>query len=137
MPFVKCLVVKLTLLLQHVQLLLGWSAAKGDVQNNTSVFDSGLPAAQQVLTWTGGESQESSIDYLKVSVKNELQRRLSPEARIVLQGEEEFETLDARYTNYKRPWYIAGVKVAEEKDVIETVGLLFLILKSPQLIFTG
>ncbi|KAL9612459.1 MAG: hypothetical protein Q9167_002931 [Letrouitia subvulpina] len=122
MPFVKCLAVKLTLLLQHVQLLLGWSATKGDVQNNTSVFDSGLPAAQQVLTWTGGESQESSIDYLKVSVKNELQRRLSSDARIVLQGEEEFETLDVRYTNYKRPWYIAGVKVAEERDVIETVN---------------
>lgn len=125
MPLVKCLAVKLTLFLQHVQLLLGWSATQGDVQNNTSVFDSGLPVAQQVLTWTGGESQESSIEYLKISVKNELQKRLSSEASIVLQGEEEFETLDARYTNYKRPWYIAGVKVAEEKDVIETVGFVF------------
>lgn len=123
MPFVMYLITKLTLLLQHVQLLLGWSAIKEDVKENTSVFDTGLPAAQQVLTWPGGESQESLIEYLKFSVKNELQKRLSSEARIMLQGEEDFETLDARYTNYKRPWYIAGVSVAEESDVIATVGL--------------
>lgn len=30
--------------------------------------------------------------------------------------------LDARYTNYKRPEYIAAVQVAEEQDVIETVN---------------
>ncbi|KAF4624419.1 hypothetical protein G7Y89_g13752 [Cudoniella acicularis] len=79
---------------------------------------------QQVLTWTGGEGQDISndADYLKVSLKRELQKRLSPDARIVLEGEDEFAALDARYTNYKRPWYIAAVQVAEEQDVIETVN---------------
>lgn len=64
-------------------------------------------------------------DYLKLSMKHELQKRLSAKAGVFLQGEETFGVLDARYTDYKRPQYLAAVQVAEEKDVIETVNPTF------------
>ncbi|KAI1279856.1 FAD binding domain-containing protein [Xylaria sp. FL0933] len=60
--------------------------------------------------------------YLKLSVKHELQQRLSEKAGLFLDGEESFSELDARYTQYKRPQYFAAVKIAEEQDVIETVN---------------
>ncbi|KAI1302456.1 FAD binding domain-containing protein [Xylaria venustula] len=59
---------------------------------------------------------------MKLSVKHELQQRLSEKAGLSLDGEESFSDLDARYTQYKRPQYFAAVKVAEENDVIETVN---------------
>ncbi|KAL9080507.1 MAG: hypothetical protein Q9157_000741 [Trypethelium eluteriae] len=92
---------------------------------NASVAYSPLTRGeQQVLGWTGGYEEDVSVDtdYLKLSLKRELQKRLSPDAWIVLEGEEGFAALDARYTDYKRPRHIAAVQVAEEKDVIETVN---------------
>ncbi|KAF2181509.1 FAD-binding domain-containing protein [Zopfia rhizophila CBS 207.26] len=91
-------------------------------ENSSVTYEPAGGAGQQVLTWTGGDGQVISADYLKLSLKQELQKRLSSEARIFLQDEQGFESLDARYTNYKRPWYIAAIQVAEENDVIETVN---------------
>ncbi|KAK7991349.1 FAD-linked oxidoreductase chyH [Apiospora saccharicola] len=60
--------------------------------------------------------------YAKISLKHELQKRLSKSAGVHLREEETFSLVDARYTNYKRPEYIAAVQVAEEKDVVEVVN---------------
>ncbi|KAH6652454.1 FAD binding domain-containing protein [Truncatella angustata] len=60
--------------------------------------------------------------YLKLLLKEELQKRLSTSSNISLQGEEGFSIVDARYTDYKRPQYIAAVQVAEEQDVVEVVN---------------
>lgn len=81
------------------------------------------PDQQLPLLTKGAElsSESPHSHYLKFSTKVELQKRLSPKASIFLEGEEGFVALDARYTNYKRPEYIAAVQVAEEQDVIETV----------------
>ncbi|KAK7968042.1 FAD/FMN-dependent oxygenase/oxidase [Apiospora aurea] len=57
--------------------------------------------------------------YAQISLKHELQKRLSKSAGVHLREEETFSLVDARYTNYKRPEYIAAVQVAEEKDVVE------------------
>jgi hypothetical protein len=102
-------------------ILLQW--VRGCLANNASIsYSSG--AQQKILGWTESpESQdESYYKYLKWSIKQELQQRLSAGARIVLGGEDEFSALDVRYTNYKRPSYIAAVQAAEENDVIETVS---------------
>ncbi|KAI8949861.1 Glucooligosaccharide oxidase [Xylaria longipes] len=81
---------------------------------------------QDVFTWTSGKQQDLSAatdaTYLQLSLKNELTKRLSSEARITLEGEENFTEFDARYTNYKRPQYIVAVQVAEEQDVVETIN---------------
>lgn len=80
---------------------------------------------QHVFTWTSDKQQDlpaaTDATYLQLSVKHELTKRLSHEARIVLEGEEDFTKFDARYTNYKRPQYIVAVQVAEEQDIVETV----------------
>jgi hypothetical protein len=95
-------------------------------ENASVLYGSESRGEQEALTWTGVNEQDFAADmnYLKFSLKHELQKRLSSKARIFLEGEEEFKTLDARYTNYKRPWYIAAIQVTEEADVVETVGLL-------------
>ena len=81
--------------------------------------------AQQALGYVGREADENvTLSYLKQSVSTELSKRLSTLAQIVVHGEEGFESVNARYTDYLRPSYIVGVKVAEEKDVVETVGLV-------------
>jgi len=94
-------------------------------ENATVPYPTAGAEQQHLLTWTGGNRHELSAaaEYLKLSLKHELQKRLSPEARIILEGEEDFAALDARYTNYKRPWYITAVQVAEEQDVVETVSM--------------
>ncbi|KAJ5087784.1 FAD binding domain-containing protein, partial [Penicillium angulare] len=61
-------------------------------------------------------------EYLRLSLKHELPKRLSARAAVTFQGEEQFTALDARYTNYKRPQYIAIVQPAEERDVVESVN---------------
>ncbi|TVY94337.1 FAD-linked oxidoreductase [Lachnellula willkommii] len=80
------------------------------------------PSSQLILK-EGAEGEHlDATSYLKLSLKYELQKRLSPGARIVLEGDEDFSTFDARYTNYKRPTYIIAVQVAQEMDVVETVN---------------
>ncbi|ORY63303.1 FAD binding domain-containing protein [Pseudomassariella vexata] len=61
-------------------------------------------------------------DYNKLSIKHELKKRLSTKSNILLAGEDNFAEISARYTEYKRPLYIAAVQVQEEQDVIETVN---------------
>lgn len=80
--------------------------------------------AQQALAYVGREADENvTLSYLKQSISSELSKRLSTLAQVVVHGGEDFESVNARYTDYLRPGYIAGVKVAEEKDVVETVRL--------------
>ena len=98
--------------------------------SSISPSGSGLYGAQQIMQFLGFSGQnhdEPQSAYLQQSIQVELKRRLSPNARIFLDGEEEFHLVDARYTNYRRPIYIAGVKVAEERDVVETVCQLLLL----------
>lgn len=84
-----------------------------------------MPTApdQQAVFGATGDFQRNihHDDYLRLGMKHELSKRLSAKAGVYLQGEETFGVLDARYTDYKRPQYLAAVQVAEEKDVIETV----------------
>ncbi|KAI1175677.1 Glucooligosaccharide oxidase [Nemania sp. FL0916] len=81
---------------------------------------------QHVFTLTGDQQQDlpaaTHIRYLQLSMKLELTKRLSPGARVILEGDEHFTDLNERYTNYKRPQYILAVQVAEEKDVVETIN---------------
>lgn len=106
-------------------LLCQWTRALLAENASITYADAHAEGRQQVLGWTGSDAQGFSThtDYLKFSLQNELRKRLSPEARIVLDGEGDFATFDARYTNYKRPSYVAAVQVAEEKDVVETVRM--------------
>ncbi|KAL8767029.1 MAG: hypothetical protein Q9194_006104 [Teloschistes cf. exilis] len=60
--------------------------------------------------------------YLQQSIRSELTRRLSPGAQILLDGDENFHVVNERYTNYQRPSFIAGIKVAAEDDVVEVVN---------------
>lgn len=75
---------------------------------------------QQILGFP--DNDESELRYLAHSVQRELGKQLSPSAEVVIEGDEGFEYVNARYTDYKRPGYIAGVKVAEERDVVRTVN---------------
>jgi hypothetical protein len=81
---------------------------------------------QQVLSAFGLGTQDTSdldnIQYLKRSIVFELSKRLSPQANITTDEDADFSIVNARYTDYKRPGYIVGVQVSEEKDVVETVG---------------
>ncbi|KAI1851229.1 hypothetical protein JX266_003304 [Neoarthrinium moseri] len=80
---------------------------------------------QQPLIWgQEGISLDALVSdrYSKFSLKKELERRLSNKATISLAGDESFTILNARYSNYKRPEYIAVVQAAEENDVVETVN---------------
>lgn len=88
--------------------------------DNASVIYSPTIGGQQHVLWDAG-GERTYDDYLKLSLKHELPKRLSAKAGLFLKGEENFGALDARYTDYKRPQYIAAVQVAEEQDVIETV----------------
>ena len=95
--------------------------------NATTRISAGGPGfygAQQVMRFLGmgGQTQDDvHSTYLKQSIQAELKRRLSPNSRILLDGDEDFHLVNARYTNYRRPTFIAGVKVVEENDVVETV----------------
>jgi hypothetical protein len=73
------------------------------------------------ITIHGSEATDFNL-YLKLSLRNELSKRLSPQAGIILPGEDNFTQFNARYTDYERPQYIAAVQVAVEQDVIETVS---------------
>ncbi|KAI3320508.1 FAD binding domain-containing protein [Xylariaceae sp. AK1471] len=90
-------------------------------ENGTYSFSSNL---QHVLSSFGlGRGQEiHDREYLKRSIVSELSQRLSPQAIIKTEDDEGFAAMNERYTDYKRPTYIAGVLVAEENDVIETVN---------------
>ncbi|MCJ1351085.1 MAG: hypothetical protein MMC33_001067 [Icmadophila ericetorum] len=75
------------------------------------------------MAYSGGEgSEDAGLGYLKRSIQFELKRRLSSKAKLVIEGEDGFQHVNARYSDYKRPWYIAGVRVANEADAIETVN---------------
>jgi len=92
--------------------------------NASAIYNPTLLARQQHVLGPGEDHFSNAINpetYLKLSVKHELQQRLSEKASVYLDGEEAFSDLDARYTQYKRPQYFAAVKVVEEQDVIETV----------------
>ena len=115
----KAIVLFLLLLSIVVQCLDGANATSGIPASGPSFY-----GAQQVMKFLGlgGQSQyDAHSTYLKQSIQAELKRRLSPSARIILDGDEDFHLVNARYTNYRRPTFIAGVKVAEERDVVETV----------------
>lgn len=90
--------------------------------DNSSVIYSPTIGGQQQVLW-GADGEATYNDYLKLSLKHELQKRLSTEAGLFLKGEQNFGVSDARYTDYKRPQYVAVVQVAEEQDVVETVRL--------------
>lgn len=81
-----------------------------------------IPLIADLLGFGGaGTHDESAALYLKQSIRAELANRLSPTAKVVFDGDEGFEHSNGRYTNYKRPTYIAGVQISTEQDVIETV----------------
>ncbi|KAL8783268.1 MAG: hypothetical protein Q9213_004744 [Squamulea squamosa] len=109
-------------------ILLSTVAQCLDAGNATTTFPtSGIISygTQRVMRLFGFGDQSdpgSHGAYLKESIRVELQRRLSPTARILLEGDEDFHLVNARYTDYQRPTFIAGVKVAEERDVVETVN---------------
>lgn len=104
--------------------------------DNSSVIYSPTIEGQQVLWDAGGQATYN--DYLKLTLKHELPKRLSGKAGLFLKGEDNFGALDARYTDYKRPQYIAAVQVAEEQDVVETVRLnITLCLQTVAHWFTG
>jgi hypothetical protein len=92
-------------------------------ENSSVIYTPTVAGQQHVLSGTGFEDLEpqSYGRYQKLSIKQELEKRLSPRSSIHLEGEADFAALAARYTEYKRPQYIAAVRVAEEQDVIETV----------------
>ncbi|KAI8625477.1 Glucooligosaccharide oxidase [Xylariaceae sp. FL1651] len=92
-------------------------------ENESAIYLPTLTNQQPIVGGAGDNFRSyTTTEYLKLSVKTELQRRLSQEAGVFLEGEDAFSVLDARYTNYKRPDYIVAVQVAEEQDVIETVN---------------
>lgn len=100
------------------------SSGQAARENSSIPLDGRCCGGQNVLAFPGRESDGGSLMYLTQSVQLELKKRLSPTAELFIKGDEGFQHMNARYTNYKRPSYIAGVKVAEEKDVIETVRLM-------------
>ena len=75
---------------------------------------------QQIFTVPGDD--DVGLLYLAHSVQLELGKQLSPSAQVLIEGDEGFQPVIARYTNYKRPGYIAGVRVAEEEDVVKVVN---------------
>ena len=98
-----------------------------DNANATSSSSASLLAvngAQQVmemLGFDGADQREAHDTFTRDSIRAELQQRLSSNARLLLPGDQDFHIIDERYTNYRRPTFIAGVQVAEERDVVETV----------------
>ncbi|KAI4256800.1 MAG: hypothetical protein LQ352_001925 [Teloschistes flavicans] len=81
--------------------------------------------AQHVMKFLGLTSRQpddAKITYLKQSIQSELTRRLSPAARIILDRDEDFHLVNERYTDYRRPSFIAGIQVAVENDVVEVVN---------------
>ena len=97
-----------------------------EITNDTAILlNSGQNyGGQQIMAYSGGEgSEDAGLGYLKRSIQFELKRRLSSKAKLVIEGEDGFQHVNARYSDYKRPWYIAGVRVANEADAIETVRL--------------
>jgi hypothetical protein len=124
---------RLTVWRLFIHFILSWAASITATDNSSFIYSPEIrDQQQQVLEGAAGHSPYSltSAEYLRLSLKQELSSRLSPEAAIFLEGSEDFAVLDARYTNYKRPDYIAAVKVAEEKDVIETVSLFQVTISS-------
>lgn len=90
---------------------------------NTSGSFSWRNGVQAVLGLAASnESQGVNSDALLRSIAAELPGRLSVGARVIIEGADDFDLVNARYTEYRRPTYIAGVQVREEIDVVETVG---------------
>lgn len=58
------------------------------------------------------------------SILNELGVKLSPDAKIILQGDGEFENATKRWQTFATPHFIAVVDVRSQQDVQETVRLL-------------
>ncbi|KAL4941794.1 hypothetical protein BDV06DRAFT_222784 [Aspergillus oleicola] len=71
---------------------------------------------------SGSNATNLEIEYLTRSIQVELSRRLSQTAQVFIAGEEGFNDVNARYTDYQRPQYIVGVKPKIEQDVVETVN---------------
>ena len=78
------------------------------------------PSAAQAVLGLGNERYSES--FLQ-SIVSELPKRLSVGARVIVETDPDFDQVNARYTDYKRPTYIAGVQAQEEKDVVETVQI--------------
>lgn len=117
-------------LIFFLHLVLHWTCrALGE---NASVILSPTIDGQQVLAASSvgfdGLDDEKQAYFYRSTIKRELQKRLSPGSDVHLEGEDTFAVVNARYTDYKRPQYIAVVQVAEEKDVVETVSLQLLFL---------
>ena len=104
--------------------VMGQSLDGANATSSIPASGPGFYGAQQLMKVLGLGRQcedDTRSTYLKQSIRAELKQRLSPRARIFLNGDEGFHLVNARYTDYRRPTFIAGVKVAEERDVIETV----------------
>lgn len=67
-------------------------------------------------------SKDTAAGLLEISIKQELSLRLSDGAQVILPDEDAFAEVNERYSNYKRPGYLAGVTVKTEQDVVEAVG---------------
>ncbi|KAH6891501.1 hypothetical protein B0T10DRAFT_528634 [Thelonectria olida] len=106
---------RLTLLLWLLAACPFCEASQDPIGNESAgiVYDSS--GVQVPLT----KLDENLSYYLQQSIRAELKRRLSPKADVVLADDAEFAHLNQRYSNYKRPTYIAGVKVTEEMDVVK------------------
>ena len=109
--------------LLSIAVCLPTSASFIDTVNASVPLDGQLYRSQAPL-YAGERPEGFDLNYLMHSARMELANRLSSNAEIFLQEDDTFQDLQARYTDYKRPEYIAAVKVAKEADVIETVGML-------------
>ncbi|KAL8669474.1 MAG: hypothetical protein Q9168_005936 [Polycauliona sp. 1 TL-2023] len=122
MTFITCKVLAALLLLPFTR--VGCiDNANATTTNSASVL--ALNGAQQVmklLGFDGTDQGEAHDTFMRESIRAELQQRLSSNARLLLPGDQDFHIIDERYTNYRRPTFIAGVQVAEERDVVETVN---------------
>jgi hypothetical protein len=109
-----------------VSQFLVFSCTRVVLGDNASVlFSPTVGGPQQVLSETAPDliDHYQQAHHYTLGIKQELQKRLSPGSNIFLQDDESFAAFNARYTDYKRPRYIAAVQAVEEQDVIETVGL--------------
>ena len=108
------------------------ASVTADEETNTGIFIDNIVSwdrhEQAVLAVTrNAENGTAQLEQIirhayMVSIQTELSRRLSSEATILLPEDDGFAAINTRYTQYRRPTYIAAVKVKHEQDIVETVS---------------
>ncbi|PQE12470.1 FAD binding domain-containing protein [Rutstroemia sp. NJR-2017a BBW] len=94
-----------------------------ETANKTASVPLDIDGSQFPMRWGNVDNEKDlGFAYLKHSIRTELKKRLSKDAIVLVEGDEDFIHANVRYSNYKRPTYIAAVKPLEERDVVETVN---------------